>query len=179
MSYMITGSVLKKMRESAGLTQAAVAKLAGVSQAHVAKIEGEHVDPRLSTVNAILRVLRAKEKPRTCGDVMKRGVMSLKPEDTAEHAVTVMKRFDISQLPVFNAGKVIGSVGEGTIMHNLGRNLKRLKVVEIMEPAFPLVDSRKDAGMLPSMLEFNPAILVVDKGKVAGIVTKFDLLGGK
>ena len=57
---IIKGSILRKMRLEAGLTQSQLAKLVGVSQAHIAKIEGEKVDPRLSTVNKILEVLTSK-----------------------------------------------------------------------------------------------------------------------
>ena len=40
-----------------GVEQRQLAELVGVSQAHIAKIEKESVDPRLSTVNKILKVL--------------------------------------------------------------------------------------------------------------------------
>ncbi len=58
---IVTGSIIKKLRIEAGLTQRQLAELARVSQAHVAKIEKGRVDPRLSTVNRILQVLTEGE----------------------------------------------------------------------------------------------------------------------
>ena len=55
---IITGKYMRQLREEAGLSQTELARLAKVSQAHIAKIEGEKVDPRLSTVNRILFILR-------------------------------------------------------------------------------------------------------------------------
>lgn len=54
---IITGAMLKRLREDAGMTQCQLAQLIGVTQAHIAKIENTKVDPRLSTVNRILQVL--------------------------------------------------------------------------------------------------------------------------
>ena len=71
---VINGSALKRLRIEAGLTQRQLAEMVDVSQAHIAKIEKEKVDPRLSTVNRILRVLMEREGKK-CGEIMSHHVI--------------------------------------------------------------------------------------------------------
>jgi predicted transcriptional regulator len=176
---MITGKHIKELRESAGITQLELAAMANVSQAHIAKIESEKVNPRLSTVNTLLDVLQKQEKKVLCNDVMSRKVVSLKPTDSAKKSVSLMKSFDISQLPVVDRSVVVGAVTESTIIKHLDKNLLHVKVKEIMDEPFPIVSEDDSVDMLPNMLEFRPAVLVAKKGKVTGIITKFDLLGAR
>lgn len=50
-------AALKAARETKGLTQRALSKLAGVPQAHISKIEGNAVDLRLSSLLALAHAL--------------------------------------------------------------------------------------------------------------------------
>ncbi len=177
MEDVFSGERLRSMREYAGMPQSELAGLAGVSQAHIAKIEGGKVDPRMSTVNRILAVLARKEGSRSCGEVMSRSIVKAKPSDPVEGAIGMMKRFGISQLPVFEGGKNVGSISEGTVVKNFSRNLEELSVGDLMEEGFPVVDSRDPMEMLPPLLEFHPAVLVSEKGRIRGIITKSNLLG--
>jgi len=107
----ITGNTLKKLRREAGLTQKKLAERVGVSQAHIAKIEQGKVDPRLSTVNRILQVLTVTKQNR-CKDIMTKGVLFAKPNDTILGGSDVMMRHAISQMPVLRGNKVVGTVTE-------------------------------------------------------------------
>ncbi len=176
---MITGRHLKEQRESAGLTQTELARLANISQAHIAKIETEKVDPRLSTVNAILHVLQKKKKVVTCGDIMSRKVVPVKPTDSAKKAISLMRSFDISQVPVMEKGRVVGSVSESTIIRHMDKNPAHIKVREIMDSPFPMVSEDEASDALPQLLNFRQAVLVTKKGRVTGIITKFNLLGSR
>ena len=96
---LVRGSILKKMRIEASLTQSQLAKMVGVSQAHIAKIEGEKVDPRLSTVNKILRIF-IEGKGKKCGEIMTCGVITVGPEDKIGKVSEIMVKHAISQVPV-------------------------------------------------------------------------------
>jgi predicted transcriptional regulator len=176
---IISGKYLKQLREEAGLSQSELAKLAKVSQAHVAKIENEKVDPRLSTVNRILFMLSKKESARKCSEIMHMNVVSVAPDDSVQKAIGIMHRMGISQLPVLQHGVQVGSIGETTIMRNFDRNIKRLKVKDVVDRPFPMVDMSDTAEILPMLLELHGAVLVSEKGRIRGIITKSDLLSIK
>lgn len=176
---LITGDYIRKLRKERGISQTELARLANISQAHIAKIENEKVDPRLSTVNKILIVLSKKEKHITCGDIMTKNIMTIKPNTPVRKIIVMMKSSGFSQIPVFEKGKQIGSVLETTLLHNMERNLERLEAQHIMERPFPFVDIDDPVDMLPPLLDIHPAVLVSQKGKVRGIITKSDILGMK
>ena len=176
---MINGKRIRELREEKGLSQSELARLSGVSQAHVAKIEGEKVDPRLSTVNRIMFVLTREKRTRKCRDVMNRNIVSVEPATPVEKAIMIMREFDFSQLPVFSGHSHIGSVSEATIMKNFGRRIRHLHVRDIIDRPFPVVNSMDPVEILPPLLEFHPAVLVSSRGKVSGIITKWDLIGAK
>jgi predicted transcriptional regulator len=175
----VSGEYIKKLRAERGLSQTELARLAGVSQAHVAKIENGNVDPRLSTVNKILVVLSKKESvAKRCGEVMSR-VMFAGTETPVKKIVAIMKSSGFSQIPVIEKGTQLGSISEETLLHNIGRKLGMLHAKDIMDRPFPIVDSSESIEIIPSLLEAHSAVLVSEKGKIVGILTKSDLLGMK
>ncbi len=93
------------MREEAGLTQQQLADLVGISQAHVAKIENEKVNPRLSTINRIISVLKTNNKIKS-KDFVTRDVIFAGPEDTIDYISKLMREKDISQIPVWEKENV-------------------------------------------------------------------------
>ncbi|MCD6242156.1 CBS domain-containing protein [Candidatus Bathyarchaeota archaeon] len=167
--------MLKKLRLEAGLTQRQLAKLVGISQAHIAKIENEKVDPRLSTINKILEVLTSGKK-RKCKEIMTENVIFASPNDRVLEVSKIMMKHAISQLPVIENGIVIGTVTEESIIRNLSSTVAERKVEEIMEPPLPMIPENASINVAKSLLEESPAVLVVKKGKVKGIITRSDLL---
>jgi len=172
---MITGKLLKKMREEISMTQEQLAELAGISQAHVAKIENEKVNPRLSTVNKIMSVLRSNSTLK-CEEYLTKKVIYVDPKDSVNRAAKLMKKNDVSQLPVIDKGICVGSISDKTIVRNLDRISGLTKVREVMEEPFPTVNCGEEMEVVKTLLEYHPAILVTDRGKIIGILTKSDLL---
>jgi predicted transcriptional regulator len=176
---MITGKYIKELRESARISQTELANLANISQAHIAKIETEKVNPRLSTVNALLTILKQKERRTQCRDIMSRKIIPVRPHDTVRKAVQLMRSFGISQLPVIEGGRVVGSVSEGTIIKHMDKNPAYVRIEEIMDSPFPAVSEDDPVDMLPDLIEFHPAVLVNRRGRATGIITKADMLGAR
>jgi predicted transcriptional regulator len=171
----VTGATIKRLRVEAGLTQRQLADLVGVSQAHIAKIEKENVDPRLSTVNRILHVLTEGEGKK-CSDIMTRHVLSVKPNDTVLNVSRTLMKNGISQLPVIEGGKVIGTVTEEGIVRNLSSTIADDRVEKIMQPPLPSVPEDTNISVVKPLLEDHYGVLVVKKGDIVGIITRSDLL---
>lgn len=173
---------LKKRRNELGLTQSDLAKRAGVSQPLIARIESGDVDPRLSTVRKILDAFEEVEKERQIIiiDLMHSPVIHVSPDDSVEAAVNLMQTHGFSQVPVLDGGIPVGSVSEDMIVKLMAENKKKsisqLRVSEIMGESFPAVSPGISISVVSHILEGNPAVLVMEKGSVIGVVTKHDVM---
>jgi predicted transcriptional regulator len=187
---LLKPSEIRARRLELGLTQVQLAKLAGVTQAYIAKIEAGTADPTVSILEKILETLEktasekekiASEKHVTAKEIMATPVISVKPDDRIERAAKLMNSYNISQLPVIDGETQVGSISESTLMHQLtaGKDMSKLvrrSIKEIMESPFPTVSKDTDVETIYHLLEHGPAVLVVDRGKAAGILTKADAL---
>jgi predicted transcriptional regulator len=173
---------VRALRRRVGLTQAEVAKRAGVSQPLIARIENGSVDPRASTLRAVVEAMTAVERKGVLlKEVMTADVTGLRATDTIGVAIRVMREKGISQLPVLAKGVPVGSLSDRSIVHALAQAedadaLAKTPVSDIMGPPFPMADPETSVEQAFPLLEDQPAVLVVDKGKLVGIVSKADLL---
>ena len=103
-------------------------------------------------------------------------VIFAKPKDTVLKISKLMMNHAISQLPVIEDGKVIGTVTEESIIKNLSSNIADKKVIEIMETSLPSVPENTNISMIRSLLEDYSGVLVTREGEVVGIITRSDLL---
>ncbi|MFX0138515.1 MAG: CBS domain-containing protein, partial [Candidatus Hodarchaeota archaeon] len=115
-------------------------------------------------------------------DVMHSPVVTTEAMDTIKSAITLMKKYAISQLPVLRENKIIGSIQESTLLDKLvnSKDSDRFfsnSVYNIMEKSFPVVDPDADVNYVVNVLSReNSAVLVIDNKKIVGIITKIDLL---
>ena len=176
-------SEVRAMRMRLGLTQAKLAELAGVTQAYIAKIEAGEADPRVSTLERISKALEqvtAEGRRISVSRMMSSPIISVKPDDKIGRAVRLMKSHDISQLPVLKGDVQVGSISETTIVRKLtsGENMLRLlrrNVSEMMDEPLPMVGKDADIDVAYHLLEHEPAVVVVDRGKAIGIVARADV----
>ncbi len=174
---IITGGYLKTMRKKLGLTQQALAAKVGLTQAHIAKIEAQKVNPTLATINKIIVSLQPKEVKK-CRDIMSKRLFFVSPGEKIGKAVDIMRKRNVSQLPVMNHGVQVGSMSEETVLKNFGGNAQR-KVKDVMDKPFPILDTEESVDAVLGFLEFHSAVLVAERGKIVGIITKADLLKNK
>ena len=179
---LVNGEDIRRLRKMMGLTQKKLAKKAGVSQSLIARIEKNSVDPRLSTVRKILGALSLIKEGKIAKDVMHSPVITVKSTDTVRKAVELMRKHNISQLPVLKEKFMVGSVKESTIIHRIirGGNIRKMfftPIYNIMENPFITVNPSMGIDeVLSIMSSGHPAVLVMDKGTLIGIITKIDVL---
>ena len=182
MSSLPTPEYIRFLRKKAGLTQKELARRAGVSQSLIARIERGTVDPRLSTLRKIMRVLEDALKKKTkVSEVMHKPVITLHENEKIIKAAKLMWKHGISQIPVVDKnGKPIGTVFEKDLVNAFlmyGERASNLRVADIMDDVLPIVGPSENIDrVINLLLQGIPAVLVMDKGKIIGIVTKSDLI---
>ena len=174
-------SQIRDLRKKLGITQHGLAKLSGVSQSLIAKIEAGRIDPGYSKAKGIIAALQRQQfsKEKSAKDLMHSGIEAISPDETLHSAASKMRKNSISQLPVAEGRHVVGSITERTIVESFSsrrKGMAGLRVREVMEGAFPTVLPSTPVSAVASLLLHYPAILVMEKGSVAGIITKADLL---
>jgi len=176
---------IPRLRKALGLTQTALAKLAGVSQSTVVKVEKRQMNPSYDIVcrimNALEAEVRRQEQTAVVDEVLTRKVQYIDARLSLEEAASEMRRQKFSQLPVFHQGRNVGSISDKTITNLIlagkePRELARIHVEDVMDPPFPQIDAKAPVELAASLLRHYNAVLVVDRGDVAGIVTKSDLM---
>ncbi len=174
---MINLNEIKQIRKNLGLTQKQLAEKSNVSQSFIAKIESGEIDPTYSNAQRIFAALGhlTKNEEKKAVDIMNRHIIFLKPEHKVSEAVAVMKRHNISQVPIISKNKLLGVVSEATILNYIDRNLNSLLLKEIMEDAPPIISKEASISVISDMLKHFPILLIQDSGKLKGVITKADL----
>ncbi len=105
-------------------------------------------------------------------------VIGVSPDDPLSAAITKLKEFDISQLPVIQDGIQVGSITASSVLAEIASKKHSLdtRVEDMMEAPLPTVD-RKAKLLDPAMvLREKNALVVVDGTKIVGILTMIDVI---
>jgi cystathionine beta-synthase len=100
------------------------------------------------------------------------------PSDKLADALAKMNELGLTQLPVFEEGRPVGSVREGRALSKVVKNRELLEapVSEVMEASFPTVDVDASSNEVTRRLQSSPAVLVEEYGRIVGIITRHDVL---
>ncbi|HKB16609.1 MAG TPA: pyridoxal-phosphate dependent enzyme, partial [Planctomycetota bacterium] len=101
------------------------------------------------------------------------------PEASVHDAVGLMKRHEVSQIPVIEEGNVLGSLREDLALELMvsRRNTTEVRVREVMSAPLPVAGPDAPAEELSRLLRGgHPAVLVRLADGEFSILTKFDLL---
>ncbi len=173
---LIVSVALKVAREVDDPDAFVVAILCDTGERYLSKLfndewmrENQMLDTDRVTAAALLAA-----KPHHTPDLI-----TLSPAQTVRQALNLMGTYGISQVPVVESGDCVGSVADGSVMARAISDPKTLDVPirEIMDPPYPVVDATFPLERFSELLSREtPAALVRRDGKLAGIVTRYDVL---
>lgn len=106
-------------------------------------------------------------------------LVTIHPAQTVAEAVSLMKKFDIENIPVMNGNGPVGSISENGLFQKVFDNpeLKEASVESIMEKSYPLVEFDTPVERLGSLInKGNGAVLAKDEKGDYHIVTKYDVI---
>jgi cystathionine beta-synthase len=127
----------------------------------------------------------------TVGDVLRRkdgrlpDLVHTHPNETVGEAVTILREFGVSQMPVVNAeppvmaAEVAGAVIERDLLEALFTGQAQLsdRVELHMSPPLPTIGAGEPVSTMMSALSGADGAMVLLDGKPAGVVTRHDVLG--
>lgn len=176
---------IKNRRKLIGITQKDMARHTNVSQSFIAKLESGRINPSYNHVKHILDFLESIESKNRdemrARRLYQKKVFSVKTSDKIHHAVKLMKKHEISQLPVFRGNLPVGSITEKTIVELMSkgydsRKLSGMRTSEIMTESFPVIGQDTPITVISSLLQHNSAVLLTKEGDIVGIITKADII---
>jgi cystathionine beta-synthase len=106
-------------------------------------------------------------------------LISIDPVSTVRKALDLINQNNVSQLPVIDKGRTVGSVEESDLMSVVLDNpaLFDAPVNSMMKPSFPKVHIDELINKAITLLsKKHPAVLVEDDGKIVGILTRYDVI---
>jgi cystathionine beta-synthase len=124
-----------------------------------------------------------EQTSQSVGDLLKtrgeRPLLTISPGESVTSAIETLRSAGISQLPVMENGKPVGSVQEVTLARILHdhRDPDTIAVGDVMAKPLPLVEvgtNLDEAYRL--LLSGNTGVLATHEGSVVGIVTRIDLI---
>ncbi len=132
---------------------------------------------------AVNKLTTKVETPHSLGDLLKtrgpRQLVTVSPKTTVAMAIDLLQATGISQLPVLQDGKPVGSIQEVTLARILHDHSDPDKVTvgEVMARPIPQLETSvhlDEAYRL--LLAGNTGVLAVSDGQVVDIVTRIDLI---
>ncbi|MFM9034792.1 MAG: cystathionine beta-synthase [Mycobacterium sp.] len=177
-----------RVAEEAGPEALVVVLLPDGGRGYMSKIFN---DAWMSSYGFLRRPLDESLPEPTVGDVLRGksgalpALVHTHPSETVRDAIGILREYGVSQMPVVGAeppvmaGEVAGSVSERELLSAVFEGRAKLAdaVSQHMSPPLPLIGAGEQLEAAAKMLRDADAVMVVDDGKPAGVITRHDLLG--
>ena len=98
--------------------------------------------------------------------------------DTVADAIAKMNDSGVTQLPVLENNRSVGSLRESRLLARLveNRDLLTSPVGDVMDESFPIMEVDTNLAVIRSALQRSPAVLIEDFKRITGIITRSDVL---
>lgn len=174
---------IKNIRRKLNLTQDDLCEVLKIPQATISRIENGNGNPSFLTVKSIFDYLehehlRRKELEKKAENIMTRKIIYIDGKSTIKDAVNLMNTHNLSQIPILEEGKNLGSITTKKIQKAITDNpeLMNASVEIIKELPFPEIDKDWDIKGISNLLTNYSAVLVKEYDKYIGIITDADFL---
>jgi cystathionine beta-synthase len=120
----------------------------------------------------------------TVGDVLRSKeplppLITVNVDDVVKDALDLLRRYEISQMPVMRGKELAGSINDVAVMQAVfdRSDLLHKPVSEVMGRPFPSLDTDAEIDRAYKLLTLaNSAIVVIDAGRPIGVVTRQDII---
>lgn len=109
----------------------------------------------------------------------KRRLLTIDESAKVADALALMKKYDIEQIPVMNAGMITGAITQAGLFKKLIENsdVKESDIASVKENALPVVEMDTTVERLSNYInKENGAVLAKDESGEYHILTKYDVL---
>jgi acetoin utilization protein AcuB len=121
---------------------------------------------------------------------MTKSLITLKPEDSLQHAHDRLQKYRINQLPVVRDGKLVGIITDRDVRDAYPSSLRHIRAEDVQEFAdvhtveqvmtHEVITIGPEATLREAAFRLRQsrlgALPVVENGKLVGIITRSDLL---
>src|SRR5437016_7311004 len=107
-----------------------------------------------------------------------RELVTVTPNELVSAALAKMNELGLTQIPVLEDGKSVGSLRENHLLSKVfnERDLLEGPVSKVMDKSLPIVDVDDDVNVVSRKLRTSPAVSIEEYGRITGIITRHDLL---
>lgn len=124
------------------------------------------------------------KKPATAIDLIQKHknlkLLTVKATQSVREAYDIMKKYDVSQIPVVDAqGTFVGSLSDTELFETLIEQpeLKSAEINKVMQAPFPKVRADTSIEQVSKLInKNNQAVLMTDLGGNIHIITKYDVI---
>jgi len=128
--------------------------------------------------------LEDERRKDTVGDVLRTKqplppLITVTEQTAVKEALDLLRRYQISQLPVVRGHEVVGSINDVAVMQAVfdHADIVHKPVGDVMGRAFPMLEHDIEVGRAYKLLTMaNSAIVVTDGGRPVGVVTRQDII---
>ncbi len=105
-------------------------------------------------------------------------LVSVSPDETLSSALALMNEHGVTQMPVIEDYRSVGSLRESRVLAKLleKRELLDGKVGDVMDESFPVLEADASLVQIKAKLQKYPAVLIEDFKRITAIITRSDVL---
>jgi cystathionine beta-synthase len=128
--------------------------------------------------------LAEDKRAATVGDVLRSKeplppMITVQDDDVVKNALDLLRRYEISQMPVLHGDAIVGSINDVAVMQSVfdRSDLLHQPVRAVMGRPFPALETNVEIDRAYKLLTLaNAAILVTDGAQPIGVLTRQDII---